>query len=157
MSGLAKKFSMKINLAVVVSILSSVSILACVFLGKQEEWDRFIRILFPLVFWVGLILEQILIWSANSVRKKLDVQPKPYYSYGRIGFLSVFQTDEGVIVDLIGALAVEVFILLLIFQEGKGFTQYFLIFLIVLSVRLHCIFNGKNFKYKKYLAKRKVD
>ena len=52
---------------------------------------------------------------------------------------------------------IVVFVILMATGVGEKAIQYIFIFLLVLSFRLHCILNGKNFRYKKFLAKRKVD
>lgn len=46
-----KKFSLFVNL----------SIMACAFLGKSDNIDQVIKIIFPLVFWIGLLAEQFFI------------------------------------------------------------------------------------------------
>ena len=152
-----KKFSLFINLSIIASIISSISIMACVFLGKSDNTDQTIKIIFPLVFWIGLLAEQFFIWNANSFRNKLIAAGKLRRIRGKPGVVSILQTEEGAIADLIFVLSIIVFAVLLLFKIGKGFPQYLFIFFIVLSFRLHCILNGKNFRYKKYLAKRKVD
>lgn len=152
-----KKFSLFINLSIIASIISSVSIMACVFLGKSDNADQTIKIIFPLVFWIGLLIEQYFIWNANSFRKKLESEGKLRRIRGKPGAVSILQTEEGAVTDLILVISLIVFVILLLFGIGKGFPQYLFIFFVVLSFRMHCILNGKNFRYKKYLAKRKVD
>ena len=148
---------MFVNLSVIASIISSVSIMACAFLGKSDNIDQVIKIIFPLVFWIGLLIEQYFIWNANSFRKKLESEGKLRRIRGKPGAVSILQTEEGAIADLILVISLIVFVILLLFGIGKGFPQYLFIFFVVLSFRMHCILNGKNFRYKKYLAKRKVD
>ena len=131
--------------------------MACVFLGKSDNADQTIKIIFPLVFWIGLLIEQYFIWNANSFRKKLESEGKLRRIRGKPGAVSILQTEEGAVTDLILVISLIVFVILLLFGIGKGFPQYLFIFFVVLSFRMHCILNGKNFRYKKYLAKRKVD
>ena len=157
MIGLAKKLSLKINLSIVSSTVSSFSIIASAFVENNGNEDKVIRILVPLVFWFGLIAEQILIWSANSVRKKLEAENKVRITHDRAGVISIPKTLEGKTTDIIMILSVMAFVVLFCFEIGEGFIQHLFVALIVLSFRLHCIFNGKNYIYKKYLAKRKVD
>ena len=61
-----KKFSLYVNLSIIAPIISSVSIMACAFLGKSDNIDQVIKIIFPLVFWIGLLAEQFFIWKVNS-------------------------------------------------------------------------------------------
>lgn len=157
MNRLFRKFSRKTRLSIAASIVSSISILGIAFIGKELAFEKLIQIIFPIIFWVGTIIEQAMIWSANSIRNKLETEGRLRRIRGKPGVLSILQTEEGAITDLILILSVIAFVILLLFGIGKGFVQYLFISLIVLSFRLHCIFNGKNFRYKKYLAKRKVD
>lgn len=157
MNRLFRKFSRMIKLSIAASIVSSVSILGIAFIGKELAFEKLIQILFPIIFWVGTIIEQAMIWSANSIRTKLEAEGKLRRIRGRPGALSILQTEEGAITDFVLIISIITLSVLLLFKIGKDFTQYLFIFFIVLSFRMHCILNGKNFRYKKYLAKRKVD
>lgn len=154
MNRLFRKFSRKIKFSIAASIVSSISILGIAFIGKELAFEKLIQILFPIVFWLGTIIEQIMIWTANSIRTKLEAEGKLRRIRGRPGALSILQTDEGAITDIIMVLLIIVFMILLLFDFGKGLIQYLFISFLVLTFRLHCIFNGKNFRYQKYLAKR---
>lgn len=154
MNRLFRKLSRKIRLSIAASIVSSISILGIAFIGKELAFEKLIQIIFPIIFWVGTIIEQAMIWSANSIRVKLEAEGKLRRIRGRPGALSILQTEEGAITDIIIVVLIIVFVILLLFNLGKGLLQYLFISFIVLAFRLHCIFNGKNFRYKKYLAKR---
>lgn len=152
-----KVYSDSITFSIVFSVLSSLSILSIIFLNKSEALDNVLRIVFPTVFWFGLAGEQFFIWRANSVRKSIEKSGKFRKPQSGIGIISFLRTEAGLIVDVVFALSFITLLILMIFSIGEKVVQYIFIFLLVLSFRLHCILNGKNFRYKKFLAKRKVD
>lgn len=157
MRGIYRKFLIEMTGSIIASAISSFSVIICAFVGKNESADKVITILFPIVFWVCFLAEQFFIWNANSIRKRLENEGKISRVYGRLGILSVLQTREGTIADMILILSLIIFVALLLLGIGEEFIQYLFIFFIVLSFRMHCILNGKNFRYKQYLSKRKVD
>lgn len=150
-------FNLFVTLAITFSIISSTSILACIFIGTDDVTNRVLKLVFPIVFWVGFIAEQFFIWKANSFRKQIEATVKKRRISMNPGIISIFQTEAGAITDIVFAISLVVFIILMVTSIGEKAIQYIFIFLLVLSFRLHCILNGKNFKYKKFLAKRKVD
>lgn len=150
-------YSKNITFSIVFSTLSSSSILSIVFLNKNEILDSILRIIFPMIFWLGLIGEQFFIWKANFIRKSIEKSGKFRKIKSGIGIISFLGTEAGLIADVVLALSFVTLLILMIFNIRESVVQYIFIFLLVLSFRLHCILNGKNFRYKKYLAKRKVD
>lgn len=152
-----KIYSNSITCSIIFSVISSLSILSIVFLNKSESLDNVLRIVFPIVFWLGLVGEQFFIWRANSIRKSIEKSGKVRRIKSGIGIISFLRTEAGLIADVVLALSFITLLILIIFSIGENVVQYIFIFLLVLSFRLHCILNGKNFRYKKYLAKRKVD
>lgn len=157
MKQMTRRFNLYVTGSIVFSVISSAAILACIFIGTNETTDRVLKIVFPVVFWIGMICEQLLIWNANSMRKQLELKTKRRCVRLKLGIVSFIQTEAGAITDLVFAISLVVFVILVAIGVGEKAVQYIFIFLLVLSFRLHCILNGKNFRYKKFLAKRKVD
>ena len=152
-----RDFNLFVTLSIVFSVVSSASIIACIFIGTNEATNKILRLVFPIVFWLGLIAEQVFIWKANSLRKYFEVTVKKRRIRMNPGIVSILQTEAGAIADIVFAVSLVVFVILMATGIGEKAIQYIFIFLLVFSFRLHCILNGKNFRYKKFLAKRKVD
>ena len=150
-------FSKKIVLAIIASCVSSLSILTCIFIGENETLNTILKIIFPLIFWIGLILEQVWISQINKMRKELEKEDKRKQPRLKPGIISIFQTEEGAKADIAFAVSFLILIILMIFEIGTNVLQYIFIFLSVLTFRMHCILNGKNFRYKKFFSKRKVE
>lgn len=152
-----RDFNLFVTLSIVFSVVSSASIIACIFIGTNEATNKVLRLVFPIVFWFALIAEQVFIWRANSLRKYFEATVKKRRIRMNPGIVSILQTEVGAIADIVFAVSLVVFVILMATGVGEKAIQYIFIFLLVLSFRLHCILNGKNFRYKKFLAKRKVD
>lgn len=152
-----QKFALYVDFSIVCSCLSSISLLAGLFTDLNQVTDIIIKIIFPLSFWVGLGFEEFFIWKADSLRKEIEYYEDYRKIRGKPGVLSISKTKSGAIADLLLLASLLFFVLFIFTGFGEKVIQNILIFLLVLSFRLHCILNGKNFRYKKYLEKRKVD
>ena len=146
-------FRQGISFSVLCSFLSSIPI-ALIPMAKVNDSNRALDMLIPIVFWLGLIGEQFFIWRANYYRKVLEKKNERYPKRirGRPGAFSVFRTTEGIVCDLLFLLSLTVFIVIALKNKGEGVLQYILIGFMVLSFRLHCTFNGINYRYKKLLT-----
>lgn len=153
MRQLVLKFTRLINTAIVCSFISSFALLSYIFIGMNDISDKIIGIIFPIIFWLGLIGEQFFIWKSNSIRKSIEKSSEFRKIKSGIGVISFARTEAGLIADVVLAISFIVLLILMIFSIGENVLQYIFIFLLVLSFRLHCIFNGQNFRYKKILKK----
>lgn len=133
--------------AVVCSVISSLSLLAAVLVNNEGKYKA-ILMAFGFIAWIGLILEQVFFWKANQFMKKA-MRKEKYRIVGRVGILSVFGCIEGLIADIVFFVSVIAFIVCAATGYGVDFIQYICICLIVLSFRLHCFLNGRNYKYIK--------
>lgn len=160
MNELCKRYIRFINYSLVCSVISSLSIISCVFLGNGNTTDNIISVLFPLIFWIGLAAEQIMIWRANSIRRKKECElQSTRINKGEItgvGVFSPFKTKQGKAADICFLFSLIILIVLFFIRVDEKL-QFVFISILVMSFRLHCILNGKNFRYKTYLSKRQVE
>ena len=146
---------MLMTIAIICSVISSTTILFMIFVKMAEEFNKILSYAIPLMFWMGLFGEQCCIWIANMIRHKKEKNGEGRKIKGRCGVLSVRMTDGGYISDLIFLISIIAYVLCAAMQVGENSFQYFLIFLVILSFRLRCILNGKNFRYKISIQKEK--
>lgn len=155
-----KLFSLHLMLAIVFSAVSSLTLLFCIVVQNTENIGQWLVIGLAVLFWIGLVLEQLFLWRANSLRKKLESVGKSRKNRGmadgRPGIISFFQNRPGMVSDVLLVLSVLCLIVFMALQIGEDVVQFILITIIVLTFRLHCILNGRNFQYKNNLEKRKV-
>ena len=143
-----KKHARLLMFSMTSSCISSMSLLLCIFAVKSDSPIYFFVI--PIIFWLGLIAEQLSFWIANSVLKKIITEEKPRRIHNNFGIISLMQTDLGSIADIVFVASLVIFIILALGGWGKQVFQFIFLFLMVLSFRIHCIANGKNYWYKKY-------
>ena len=133
------------------SVLSSLAIPLIIFAAAYDiQWAK---IPISLLFWLGTVGEQIFFWSANAILKGLLSGIKNSFR-PKIGLIALFATTQGTSVDIVFAISLIAFIVLSILHIGRNTVQYIFLFLLVLSFRLHCILNGKNFWYSNLLSRR---
>lgn len=154
MSETKKKHSILFCFSVAFSVISSLSLMAAI-LVNSEGRNKEILIAFGLVFWIGLILEQVLFWRANRLMR-IAITKDRRRIRGKPGIISLSTYMEGLVVDAVFIISLIAFIICIAFGLGESLMQYIFICLMVLSFRLHCFLNGRNYKYKK-IKERKVD
>lgn len=154
----ASTFRQCIFCSVLCSVLSSIPI-ALIPLAKENESNKALGILIPVVFWLGLLGEQLFIWRANYYRKVLEKKNGRHSKRirGRPGVFSALRSMEGLVADLLFLISLTVFVVVALLNKGDGILQYILICCVILSFRLHCTFNGINYRYKKLLLHRSVE
>lgn len=154
MSRQKRKHTVLFCASIACSAVSSLSLLAAMLVNSEGK-NKEILITFSLVFWVGLILEQALFWRADRLMK-VAITKGENHIHGNPGIFSAFACTEGLVADAVFVISLIMFVACEAFGFGKAVMQYILICLIVLSFRLHCFLNGRNYKYEK-LKDRKVD
>lgn len=154
MSETKKKHSILFCFSVAFSVISSLSLMAAI-LVNSEGRNKEILIAFGLVFWIGLILEQVLFWRANRLMR-IAITKDRRRIRGKPGIISLSTYMEGLVVDAVFIISLIAFIICIAFGLGESLMQYIFICLMVLSFRLHCFLNGRNYIYKK-IKERKVD
>ena len=150
----AKQFILMMNTSIGFSVLSSVAITLCFWGVRSAELNDIFRFIIPIIFWTCLIAEQICIWRANALRKRLESIPEYKVQTGKPGIISFMQTKAGKVADVLFAVSVVLYIAFEIAKFGTRSYQFIVLAIIVLSFRMHCTLNGKNFKYKEYLGLR---
>lgn len=149
----ASVFRRCIMFSILCSVLSSVPVALIPFVRGNGD-NKVFNIIIPVIFWLGLIGEQFFIWRANRYRKILEKKNSRYPKRirGRPGVFSVFRSTEGMVADALFLICLIVFVVFALLHKGESVLQYILIFCMILSFRLHCIFDGINYRYKKLLT-----
>ena len=142
MSETKKKHSILFCFSVAFSVISSLSLMAAI-LVNSEGRNKEILIAFGLVFWIGLILEQVLFWRANRLMR-IAITKDRRRIRGKPGIISLSTYMEGLVVDAVFIISLIAFIICIAFGLGESLMQYIFICLMVLSFRLHCFLNGRN-------------
>lgn len=149
-----KKLLIFVVLSMAFSFVSTVPVLLCV-IDFTDQTKQLFTIILSASFWGGLIAEQVFIWLADRLRKRELSKNVKETEKHRVGIASFCKTKAGTVSDIVFAVSFITFVVLFIGGWGISFAQYLCLFLIVLSFRVHCIANGKNYRYILYLQKRR--
>ena len=144
-----RKHALLLKSSMISSCVSSVSLLLCIFAVRSDL--KIYRFLIPMIFWLGLIAEQVFFWKANSILKQIINTGQVERLNKKPGIIAPLQTELGAIADLVFVVSLIVFLILMIGNWGQSVFQFIFLFLIVLSFRIHCVANGKNYWYKKLI------
>lgn len=149
------RYKQSLDFVLLFSVISSAALLLTL-IDVDGKVGVLVKILTSLLFWGGLVAEQVFFWKAAKQRKAIESEVSGRKYRGLPGIFSFFRTKLGIASDVTFIISLVIFIVLAIGNWGENVAQYILLFLIVLSFRLHCITNGQNYRYKLYLRKRRA-
>ena len=150
-----KKFNRRLGAAFTFSALSSLAVPLAILSELESDYEYIAVIVASSVFWLFLIFEQLYMWLANFARKKLEKTETVTKLRGLPGVISFLKTPFGFVTDVLLVGCTVAYAVLAIGGWGRGLAQYILLFLIVLTFRWHSIANGKNYRYKLLLKRRR--
>ncbi|MBR2589498.1 MAG: hypothetical protein IKE65_01080 [Clostridia bacterium] len=119
------------------------SALALAFAGLTNDITRGGRagsIIIGIIFWLGLIAGIILCVLLSKQRKAAG------FDEGKIGLIGFFSNKAAIVFDclmIVSCIASIVFIVL----KSQLFIGFISIALFFFSLEMHCVLNGKNYKY----------
>ena len=143
--------------AVVFIFLMSASILLMPIAVKMGEQDRKMTVLIGVVFWLSAIAGYVLIAMANAERKwfiirKIDGNVKMNCHPGIATF---FTNVPATVFDVTMILSFLMLIIINFTDWRYEYVTYVLLFLMVQTLNMHCLFNGRIYKATKYKRTRR--
>ncbi len=137
--------------------LMSGSILIMPMATKVGEEDRSILLLSGLVFWISCITGYTLLFMANKerkyfIRRKLNGDPSMDCKPGIITF---FDNVPATIADVAMIASFLLFVGVYFTELKYEYISYVLLFILVFSLNMHCLFNGRIYKATKYKRTRR--
>lgn len=145
-------------LSTVCLVISSLSLLG-VAKGSFNEVDgsKAVALAVALTFWIGLILGYILLCVVNSHRKKYEAGKKSRYKTTGCGLIRFFSNGAAMVVDSILIITLILFILFRMLNNISIYFDLTVIALLICSIHLHGLYNGKNFRYINQDKDKRVD
>lgn len=130
----------------------SASVLLMPFVTSMETKQKIATALIGLLFWTSAILGYTIIAIANQERKwfirhHLDGD---YKMNCHLGFISFFSNVPATISDVILIVSLLMFIIINFTYLRYEYIAFILLFLLMLSLNFHCLFNGRVYKITKY-------
>lgn len=143
--------------AVVFIFLMSASILLMPIAVKMGEQDRKMTVLIGIVFWLSAIAGYVLIAMANAERKwfiirKIDGNVKMNC---RSGIAEFFTNVPATVADVTMIMSFLMFVIIGFTKWRYEYISFVLLFLLVFSLHMHCMFNGRIYKVTKYKRTRR--
>lgn len=147
-----KKITCFFWLAVVFLLLMSVTILFMPMASKAGEDNRQVLLLMGTVFWGSAIIGHMMLIFANAKRKRflkneVGVDSKMNCLPGIITF---FANVPATIADVVAILSLILTVVINFTNLKYDYISYVLLFLLILSLNMHCLFNGRIYKTTKY-------
>ena len=125
-------------------------------LDKTIEQYDIMDIIPGVMFWLFLVLGivgQIILAVRWNRYLKLDRRKKTQTRKERVGLLAVFKNIPAIIADVGFLISLVVFAIVTKVTYGLSYACYILLTVCVFTFCLHCIFNGKIYKYVTKLSK----
>lgn len=128
---------------------SSTFVFMPIALEKSEQSLTHWRLrLTGIVFWISLIVGYVLLYFANKTRKQFVTQKlHGDLSMGcRIGVFNFFSNLPAIIADALAVISIIILIVIFLTGESNGFFTFIMSALLILSLNMHCLFNGRIYK-----------
>lgn len=122
---------------ILISIVGFGLMSASILFMSTDRWEYFPGILFWTCLLVGITSQIIL-----AVRKKTRPAKK-----GCIGLICFFRNVPAIIADIIFVVSLIAFVISSKMTHGVGYICYVMLAVCIYTFCLHCIFNGKIFRY----------
>lgn len=140
----------EIYAGIIAFALSSLAI-ACLGLYPYDfNGAKWANILIGAVFWLGLAAGIVFSVLLTKRRKKEG------FHQGKVGLISFFQNKIAAVFDILMILTLFSTVLLIIFSV-KSAIAYVIVALFFFSLEMHCVLNGKNYKYITSKMEEKKD
>lgn len=109
------------------------------------------------LFWSSIIGEIVFVRISSNERKKLDrkLHKGREINQSLPGVLSFLKNREAIVADIILFLSVTLLGIIIWTNVKTGWIIVGVVSALVLSFNLHCILNGKNYRYLKEIRVKK--
>lgn len=143
--------------AVVFIFLMSASILLMPIAVQMGEQDRKMTALIGIVFWFSAIAGYVLIVMANAERKRFIIRKVDgnVKMNCRSGIAEFFTNVPATFADVTMIMSFLMFVIIGFTKWRYEYISYVLLFLLVFSLHMHCLFNGRIYKVTKYKRTRR--
>ena len=149
---LLRKYRNSLMLSVIFSVVSTLAIFVAI-PNYKENIELLFKIFASLFFWLGTLFEILTIIKTTHLRKMAEKRYQ-VFAKGLPGIVSFFKTPYGKITDIVFVVSTILYIVLELITQNGILLKFILIFLMFLSFRLHCIANGKNYRYLIFCNKK---
>lgn len=155
---LLRRATIFLRTAIISGVLSSMSV-AFIPLRRlvKSSVSECLLIIIASVFWGGLLLEQIFLWRAHELRgimQEKGVRLKRL-AKARPGITTFRSNREATLADAGVILFAMLMLITSVVNMDANWSIPICLALFLASFHLHCIFNGKTYRYVKVIHRKK--
>lgn len=146
------------NISIMLSVSIFIFIFSVLFIGVEETKIQVLaKLLIGVGFWGSLITQFLLVYLTTKERKRMQLigYKAKSINVSKIGLISFFKTKESKIVDVVLIVSLLSLVCVVALQTDNDLIIIFSLSIFSLMFNLHCILNGKNYRYIKLLKKFK--
>lgn len=146
--------------SVICAVLASTTLICIPVSAYLEETCRSqAMLLMAGVFWSSMILAQVFFWRGNKVRKEIQSRITGGNSRKKlpVGCLAFATSTEAGFCDMVLSASLATLICVSILDGKNDWVVVLSLSILLLAVHLHCILNGRTYRYLKniHLAKKR--
>ena len=139
--------------ACVFQTIMSGTILLMPLASSEYSNSRDILVIVGGIFWISFIAGYVSLYRCISLYKKSRYKK----TSGPIGMFRFFTGIPAITSDIILILSTVLFFIISFTSMRDKYVAYILLFLVIWSVNMHCMLNGKIYKVIKEKTRRKSD
>lgn len=134
--------------SVVALFIMSAMLLLMPFSVENGQQKPIFVVVVGITFWLSALIGYAFAIAANSVRKQIMHLLSGSHTFldGKVGVISFFSNIYASIADVILIISFVSFVLINFSELNTSYLAYVFLFLLVFSLNMHCMFNGKIFK-----------
>lgn len=155
-----RRFNLYLNLTFVFPCIGFL-LLLCIPLVDTTGYQiqKLGALLLAAIFWLCIMLE--IFFTFRCKRERVRLEKEHYRSrwmrHMLPGVISFFKNLEATVADIILVITVISTVIVILSRVSSGFISIGSIAILFLSFNMHCLLNGKNYRYKKAFYKHQKE
>lgn len=155
---LERKLNQYVFMSIVIACLQFVLIICISFVSIEGTMiQKTLAYIIAFLFWISIIFEIVLVRLSDKERRKSG---KRFYirrkiNQSPIGMFSFFKNKEAIVVDIIFIISIVSIVIIICMHAKASWIIISVVSIFILSFNLHCILNGRNYRYLKELKNKK--
>lgn len=151
---LLKKFRIDFYLAMIFNTVAAIAIL-CI---PAADAHKNVMYVIAATFWLSLLLGQFFFWKCNSERKRIEMKGsrRRENKKKQLGITAFFRNPEAFITDIVLFLSAGLVAVLTLCQIKTSWLIILGASTLYLSFNMHCILNGRNYRFIQLYKKSKI-
>jgi len=153
---MAKRMETYFKIAVLSVIICSLTVFGILIVDVEGTTAQKVgAYIVAATFWGSLALEICLIYLCDKERKNLEKEIHRFIAlkHAKVGIFSFRTSKEGMMADVVLLIFMVVLIVVIAAKVKAAWIIMTTVSMLLLSFNMHCLLNGKNYRYIKALRK----